>query len=338
MISIKKWLATDDREAAAAFERMARLLLQAIALHAVAGERNDSADFHSAIAGVQTSLEHDSSAQNILVAAGTAIEALQIYNRRTSLCLQGKTNELQSMLAMLTQAMSQIVALSEGSVARLHDLQERIEHAVQIEDVRLLKERLSDCLESIRVEVARQRDEAGQLVSGLKQALQETQERHSRDTPSGDSGPGDPLTGLPVKADAKLAIAAACGPGSHVYAGMFVVDRIQSIQTRYGSRTADQALLCFLQYLSQALAPADKFFRWDDLSFLVLIERREPADLVRGELSKAIARRSEHTFHVNGRAVVLQLSSTWTVLPLCEHTSAEIVRKLEAFCGSLGRT
>lgn len=335
MISIKKLLASDEREAAEAFERMARLLLQAIGLHAVAGDHKDLEDFQTAIAGVQGNLEHDPSPQNILVAAGSAIESLQVYNRRTSAFVQGKTAELNAILGMLTQAMTQIATLSENSVSRLQELQERIEHAAMLEDVRALKARLSECLDSIRAEVARQREESRQLISSLREALESVQ---ARPASAGAEEPGDPLTGLPQKSEAKTAIGAACGPGSRIYAALFVLDRLPTIQSRFGPKAVDEALLFFLQFLSEALSPTDRFFRWEEGSFLALIDRQGAADYVRREIAKAIARRPEQTLRIDGRSVALQLSSTWTVLPLSEHTPAENVKKLEAFCASQART
>jgi GGDEF domain-containing protein len=339
MISIKKFLSAENREKADAFEHMACRLLEAISLNAVDGDRVDLDHFQATIAGVQTSIEQDPSPENILLATGSAVGALQSYNRRTSVFIGAKSVELQAMVGMLTQAMSQIAAGSENSISRLQVLQKEIEHAVMAEDVRTLKTRLSDCLQSISGEVARQRDESSRAVSDLKDCLRRGQPMKPGDAVEVAEAPEDcdPVTGLLQRPGAEAAIAAACNERSHVYAGLFVMDRIQSINSRFGKALGDEALVFFLQYLSQALAPTDKLFRWDNASFLALMERREPADRVRRDVGRNLAQRAEQTFHIEGRSVALPVSSTWVVAPLFENSYKENLQKLDAFCESLRR-
>jgi hypothetical protein len=48
-------------------------------------------------------------------------------------------------------------------------------------------------------------------------------------------------------------------------------------------------------------------------------------------MSKTIAHRTEQSFKIGDRSVVLALSSSWVIIPLFEHGYAEIVKKLDAF-------
>jgi len=127
------------------------------------------------------------------------------------------------------------------------------------------------------------------------------------------------------------AIAAACEEGSHIYAGLFILDRIQSINSRFGQSLGDQTLVFFQQHLSQALRPADRLYRWNDTSFLALLDRPEPAVDVRRELARALSHRTEHTFKIGSRSVTLPLSSTWIVSPLFGQRYRENLQKLDEF-------
>jgi GGDEF domain-containing protein len=330
MISIRKLMAKDNRESAEAYERMAQLLLQAIGLHAVEGDRVDYDWFSSTIAGLQTGLSQDPSPANVLATTGTAVKTLEEYNRRTSHFIKATSAELQIIVGMLTEAMSQISTGSQTSVHRLQELQKQIEHASQVEDVRTLKLGLSDCLHSIRGECDRQRDEALEVVANLKRGIQKAQE-----TKVPEAGAvSDPLTGLLLRPGAEDAMQAACDRGAHAYAGLFVMDRLQAVTSRFGNDLGDQVLLFFVQHLSTALTGNDTLFRWSPTSFLALIERRESPDNVRREMAKLLTQRLEQTFEIGDRSVVLPVSSTWVVVPLFEQGYTEIVRKLDAFSGT----
>ena len=327
MISIKKYLSTDSREASDAYERMSLTLLQAIGLHAVEGERADYDWLRCAIADLQTRLTEDPSPANILVTTGAAVKAMQDYNRRTSHILSARSVELRSIVGMLTGAMSQISTTSQTSIARLQDLQRQIEQAVMLEDVRTVKLRLSECLESMRGETERQRNESVKVVHELKQGL------HGIQAPKqAEAGAGiDPLTGLPSRVEGEAAILAAGGPGLHAYAALFVLGRMQAIASRYGSELSDGVLMVLLQRLSLGLSPQDQFFRWGPDSFLAVLHRKESGDLLRREVTRLLSVRLEHSFEIASRSVTLPISPTWTIVPLFEFSQSEVLRKLDSF-------
>jgi FOG: GGDEF domain len=306
---------------------MAHLLLQAMGLHAVEGDRAEYDRFRASITALQSSLAEDPSPDNILLTAGTAVKKLGDHNWHTSQFIRAKGIELQSIVGMLTNSMSQVSTASRTSIERLQHLQKQIEHASMVEDVRTLKLRLSDCLQSIHGECERQREESSQAVEEIKKSLQKVSEQE----PVEKSPASDPLTGLILRAGAEQAIKAACMKGTHVYAGLFVMDRIQSIVSRFGVELGDRAMIFFVQHLSTALTGDDTLFRWSQTSFLALIHRSESLEVVRRQMSQTIAHRTEESFEIGGRSVVLPVSSSWVIIPLFEQGYAEAVKKLDAF-------
>jgi GGDEF domain-containing protein len=203
---------------------------------------------------------------------------------------------------------------SQASINRLKELQERLERASMLEEVRALRAELSDCIQLICTECG----------------LQENPEIQSKEA----SPDLDPLTGSPLRPGAEEAMKSASDAGAHIYAGLFVIDRMQVINSRFGSKLGDQVLLYFVQHLSAALTGKDTLYRWGPTSFLALLDRLESLDQVRREIVRTMTKRREQTFEIGDRSVILPISSTWIVIPLFEQGYSEILQKLEAFDGS----
>jgi len=202
-----------------------------------------------------------------------------------------------------------------------------IEGAVMVEDMRTLKSSLSECLESIKTETVRQREESARAVAEINQGLRRTREPKT----SAQTGDVDPLTGLPLRAHAEKAIREACGDQVQTYAGMFLIDRIQVISSRFGVALGDKLVLFFLEHLSQGLSSDDQLFRWGRGAFLAVIDRPEPHEQVRREFARLLSRRLEQTFEMGDRSVVIPVASTWIVVPLFKSDPLEVGRKLDAF-------
>jgi GGDEF domain-containing protein len=286
--------------------------------------------FRASIAVLQSDLAEDPSPDNILSTAASAVKTLGDHNWRTSQFIRAKSIELQAIVGMLTNSMSQISTASKSSIEKLQELRKQIEHASMVEDVRTLKLRLSDCLLSIRGECDRQRGESDLAVEEMKSGLQKAQETR----PIEISPIADPLTGFILRPGAEQAMQAVCVAKAHVYAGLFVMDRIQTIVSRFGAELGDRALLFFVQHLSTALSATDTIFRWSPTAFVALMNRPESPELVRRQIAKTMAKRMEQTFEIGDRSVVLPVSCSWIVMPLFELSYPEILKKLDAFSAS----
>ena len=307
MISIRKFLNAQEGKPNDAFERMSHLLLQAIGRHAVDGDENARNTFQSVIEELEKDVTDDASPGNVLITTSAVVKAMENYNRRNSARTQVRQAELQSMVGMLTQAMSQISNASETSITRLQELQHLIEGAAMVENISTLKTRLSECLQSIRSESKRQLGESERLVAELQTGLKKSQARQL-ETPAAGS---DPIAGLPQRLEAEAALEAACGDDSHTYAALFLVERIESIKARFGRDIGEQVEVRFYQRVVTGLRVNDRFFRWSKSAFLVLLQRDESGEHVRREITAILSRPFDQTFELTGRSVVLPISSTW---------------------------
>jgi len=337
MISIKKFL-NDDTEVIATYERIMHLLMQGIALHAVDGHPAVRDVFRAKINEAEAKLGEDRSPANALTMTGEVIKALQEYNQRATKFIRAQGVELQSMVGMLTQAMAQISAVSEMSVTQLQELQKQIEHATQLEDIRTLKTRLGECLVSIRDESARHREESTRVVAELDHGIRQVQTTRAegQPEPAAPIPENDRIPGILGRTDAEKALRVSCEQGAPAYAGLFIVDRLKSITSRFGNTLADQVIAFFAEHLLTGLTPQDRIYRWDRGTFFALLDREEAPDFVRKQLARLLSRRLDHTFEIEGRAVAVPIASTWTILPLRESNFSQILRKIEVFTASGG--
>jgi len=275
-----------------------------------------------------------------LVAVGSVERAIEEYNARVGRSVRQYQSELRGMVGMLTETVSECTSASERSKQRLQGIEHRLEKASAIEDIRLLKLQLAECLESLRAEAEDQRKAwAGQmeaLASGLHSARTALTAASPPHTAGPDANaapkPLDPLTGLPRRPKAMEALAEALADPAKQYAVVFTVERVESANARYGFGIGDQMLQAWQQLLHSWFGDGARIFRWGGPAFLMLIERDAPAQQVRTEIAHRCANRHEKMFHVGNRAVLLVIAAAHMVMPLAECVSADLVaQRLDAF-------
>jgi GGDEF domain-containing protein len=196
-----------------------------------------------------------------------------------------------------------------------------------IEDVRVLKLRLGECLESIRNETNRQKVESSHAVETLKQEIRGSQERIS----AAGAGPVlDPTTGLPARTAAAAALAEWVLKPKPPYAALFVVDRIALLSSRFGYAIGDRVLKTYVEELRTRLAPADQIFRWSGPSVLALLSRVERIEKVREHLRFQLPGKIERNFELPNRSALLSISATWAVFPVAMPLDS-LIEQLDGF-------
>ena len=162
--------------------------------------------------------------------------------------------------------------------------------------------------------------------------MRQVQAKEAESRSTGESnGETEAVPGLLGRTAAEKDLRDACEQGASFYAGIFVVDRLAAITSRFGNALADQVLAFFAGHLMTGLTPQDRVYRWERGSFLALLNRPEPADFVRRQLAKLLSRRLDQTFEIESRSVAVPIASTWTILPLRESSPSQILRKIEVF-------
>lgn len=326
-ISLKRYLSGADHELAESFQRMTLLLLEAIRLHAVVGEPDEHQRFQQDIAKLENKLQEDFSPQQVLVVAGAVAKALENYNQRTTRFIRMQSAELQGMLAMLTETVAAISAGSERTVTRLQTIERQLERASMLEDIRSLKAKLSECLVAIREEARQQREETARTIAELRNEIKRARERQS---------PAAPVNRTPVpesmsRAEAEQALARAIEHREHAYAAIFVLERFDLISGRFGPNAAEQLARFYRHHLTQGMLSSGPVYRWNQATFLLVMDRAGSLEDVRAEVQRIASVRLEWTLQIGTRTVLLPVSSRWAVIPVFQFPSLRLlIQEIEA--------
>lgn len=325
-ISLKRFLDSRPEQLVEALLRMVRLLVQGIELHAVKGDAADYDKFRADMVKVQESLAERPAPSEVLVMAGAVVKTMEEYNSRTSKFVHAQCAELQTMIAMLTKTMTTLASGSEVSVTRLQSIEKQLHKASMIEDFQTARLRLSECLEGLRGEIVRQKEESAQTVSNLKTELVKSHERRAPLTERPENqGETDPVTGLPQRPEAEAALLVIAQQNRRVYAVIFVIERLELINVRFGYAAGDQVLVLFSQHLSQNLSRADHLFRWSGPAMLALLEREEPTKQVREEVARITSQRLEKTVLLGSRSVLLPVGASWAIFPVADFRPVQLL-------------
>lgn len=328
-VSLKRHLSPSESEQVSTWVRVVQLLLQGIGLHAVAGDETELRKFREELEQLTQQVTRETKAQDLLVAVGRALQLLQDYNSQTTRLLRAQGLELQNIIAMLTETLAAISGGNDRATERLQAIEREIEKATQAEDIKVLKVRLADCLEDLRQAIEQQRRESASLVAQTRAGLDQAVARAA----NGLSGSGlDPLTELPTRVAAEEALARLRQEHRKAYIGLFYVERLQLINSRFGYAAGDQVLIYFAEHLRRNVAREDQIFRWGAAGFVVLFEREMGEEEFHAELSRIASQRLEKTVHIGGRSVLLPVSAHWSMLPIyAEATLEKLVRRIDKF-------
>jgi GGDEF domain-containing protein len=330
MISLRKFLLATNESSGEDLLRVIRLLLQGIALHAVEGNRQDYENFRADMQKLLSGIEETPLPSELLVATGSALKALEAYNQHTTRYVRMQGAELQNMIGMLTRTIAVLGTGSARSVTRLRDIEGKLEKASVIEDVRMVKLQMEQCLEEIREESQRQKTESTGTVESLKREIFDSRERirTAAAVPS-----IDPVTGLATRVDAEAAFSEAARGPERAYILLLIVDRVALINSRFGYAVGDLVLKLYLEELRARFSAGDRMFRWSGPAFIVLLKRQDPIEKVRSELASTLPSRLERTVELSTRTVLLPISATWTAFPVALPLE-DLIQHLDQFLSS----
>ena len=336
MVSIKKFLdrtaekTGDEDRRSESLLRMVHMLLNGTALHAVELDEAEYVEYRDDLLRLDAQLGEQPSAADAMVVTGAALKRMEDYGRRVTRIVKMQSGELQRMVSMLADTVGTLAAGNDSSINNLQAISKRIERAKEIEDLRIIKAKLADCLESLQQETIRRRSESALMVSKMKDELVKTRERMDERNPQ--STARDELTGFPGKSQAEELFANALQTNPNLFVGVFVVQRVPLINARFGYAAGDQLINHFGTHLRQSLPAADMVFRWGGPCFVAAIERSSGMSEIRGELANISHARLEKTIRAGTRVAMLPIASLWSVFSIRDmRTVEEICRKVEQF-------
>ena len=329
MISIKKLLSADKEIETASIQAI-RILIHGIGEHAAAGETDVVARFEESIQEILGVLEEDLTPGQLLAQANSAVSVLEGHNRRTARYRSLQTVELQKTVAMLLSTVRIISAAGDAHVNRLGDLGNQIATASVVDEVRSINDLLGHCLADIRIESECQRKETRETIEGLNRELEGT-----RKTAAGIvvSMVLDEVTGVPKRADAEATLARASREGSEVYAAVFVLDRLQAFNLRFGREVGDQVLTALTGMIRKQLKAGDLLYRWSGPTLVALLPRATRIERARSEIARIVETKLEHTVQLSNRTISLPIAARWSVFPMMAAPRL-LFQKIDAFAAA----
>ena len=328
LISLKSFLFREgDEESAAGYWRIIDLLVQAITLHSVEGDKADHERFRQEMDQFAARLTPAEPVAELLVVVGGVVKTLEEYNRRTSKFVHQQNVELQNIVAMLTQTIITIGASSEASSVKLHKIEKSIEGARMIEDIQMLKVRLGECLEAVREEAIRQKAESRGTLEALQKEVEVSRQRIG---PPGGQVDLDSATGLPGKREAEEAIQQALTGNEQKLLLVAVINRVQAVNARFGYAVGDQVLVSAAEHFRKHLSANDRLFRWHGPALVAVLERAERIDQVRAEVRRFADAKLDKTIEIGPRSVLIPISANWSVFAITPPWEG-LLKRVETF-------
>jgi GGDEF domain-containing protein len=328
MVSIKRYLNLGDDDGV--MRQVVTLLLEKIAGSAVSANELECTAFRDDIGRIRDQFVANTTPDSVLVTAGSAAQAMETYNKGIGRFLQRQEGQLQSIVTMMTDTVVKIGGQHMRSAQRLQEIGDGIERAGAVGDFETLKIRLGECLNSFREETSRQKEETEDLIKNLRQGVEQRARKlgtHGKDL--------DSATGLAKMEDCIRAMREEGTPGRRRYVVTMVVNRMQSINARFGQDAGDRVLSSFGSFVEQQLNPTDKLFRWTGPAVVALLDRSESLDQVRTQIKRMLENRIEENFEVEERSVLIPISAAWAAFQLI-GTVATAEKQIQTFIASQG--
>lgn len=332
MISLKRFLDGEELIADSPHARALSLITEALAVHAIQYDRPERDQFQGRVRRMAAALETCTDRSEAARLAGELNRALETYHRLVEQSFSTHSRELRALAGMLTQSLLRISKTSEGSASELRRIGKQIESASQVDDLKTLRGMLGQSLESLCSEAFRQEAAAREIEQHAQQA---NGQAAMTGTPSALGAGNDPTTGLPGPRalDEMLRTKSADELGHYVAA--MRLERLDSINYRFGFSAGDQMMVLFSQHIGQNMRGRDQLLRWHGPCFLALLDRQVPIEKVRVEVARIAATCRELTIQLGPRSVSLAVSLRWSVYPADYSRPTELIREINQFsCGA----
>jgi diguanylate cyclase (GGDEF)-like protein len=307
MVSLRRYLAGSEESLTS--RRALDILIRGIVESAVSIDAAEHKLFSESVARMAAAVQPGCDADDLLVLSCSVIQTLQDYNTRTASLLKRQGAEFQNMMGMLAHAVMTISGGTGKSVESLNELRHGLESAALLEDIRKVKSSLAECLRSVCDEVQRRKSEAEGLVAQLQAQIDRGQNsRYISDE--------DVATGLPRRKTAQEAINQAVLIPGKKFLLTAVLDRLQSLNARFGQEVGDRVLRALAERLKESLGDSDVLYRWTGPAIVALLWRDENIEQVRRSVRHIFDTPFEKELDIGGRQILIPVSAAWSVIGL----------------------
>jgi GGDEF domain-containing protein len=329
LASIKSFL-KPGKPASADFIRFMRMLLQGLATQVIEGDSDELAEFRKETGPLADRLDENSSSEDILLAVTVGLRSLEDYNRRTQKFILAHTVELKTALRTMTETVAVLMQSRTESGEQLTAVERKMEQASAIEDIRELRRKLQDCLVLIKEENTRLKIESKEKIESLQRQVEVALK--AADSPSRVGEGVDAVTGLEGHAAAEQLIAKRISDRKPCVIALFVINRLATINRRFGRKVGDEVLVQVAQHLGQLLPGNSVLFRWSGPALAALVEIQPNFDDVNRKLLRIASGQLEKNIEDGERSVFVPIMTLLHVQKVTIVTVAkEVIRQMDHF-------
>jgi GGDEF domain-containing protein len=328
ILSLGKYLnETEDR-----VRELMVLLLSGTRLHAVGLEWRESrrSEFQTELGKIEDQISNAQDVQAISLLIGQALHCIEAYHRSVNADVQAALSEYKQLSYAMTQTVGRMAQGNTDSIEKLQSIEKQMGVINSIGEIRILRHDLSGCLAELCEKTVRNREEGTRLVSTLQNRLQLS--ALSR-LPGAGSHPDAPVApGLPGQAEAMQSIRQAIQAHTCSYVAALLIDRFLLMSKRFGDSVVARLQTLVAADIAQRFRPVDHIFEWTPGGFVVLMERTETLENVKGALRQVLMIKKAEAIEIEGRSIVLPVTISFCLIPLFHVSSAEAAGKdIDAF-------
>jgi GGDEF domain-containing protein len=185
-------------------------------------------------------------------------------------------------------------------------IERKMEQASTLDDIRLLRLRLQDCLTIVREESVRLRSESDARMVASQEKIE------SISSPEAGLGPGviavDPVTCLENYAAAEKLIFERISEGKACAMALFVAGKLVMVNRRFGRTMGDEVLFMVAQHISKSLPPNSILFRWRGPALAAVVEIQPSFEEVSRKLARIAGAQLEKSIDEGGRIALVPIS------------------------------
>lgn len=222
------------------------------------------------LAAITSRISEQASIDDIANAVDAATELLRKHHATV---LQRGAQQLAELKAVMRTMTDTITFLSESRSTVVHQLtfvERQLEEATELEDIRLLRPRIAECLELVRQENARLQAESAAHTEAVRQKMGLSVSVPGEKSAVRKVGTLDIATGLPNRDAAERLIGEKASNGRRCSIALFVPERLGFVVRRHGREAEDEVLLHVAQHVTRLLPAGAHLYRWSGPSLLAV--------------------------------------------------------------------
>jgi len=230
---------------------------------------------------------------------------------------------IKHILSLLADTVVRLANPSEGLAKELRSTLNEVDDACDRAEFAAIHSKLAELLPRLRVPEAPQAPKPGQVGKP--------------DFSRAAHPITDPITGLPMEAQARQRIHAAIPGTGRTFIALFVVERLDLINSRFGFAAGDRVLALVSQHISQQLLADDQLFRWRGPTMLAIFDRKDTLKVVDAEVRRISTSRLEYSITTRERDALLRILCSSCLIPITPESVAEdLFEHIDAFSASRG--